>query len=294
MAACPSCGSFLMGPTCEFCARYGVGGRQSAAQPWQPPAWRPPQYSAAPAYPGGNGNAPVDTGINPLELAWARTRVTWVWVLIAAIGLLTIALRWVIATNPQVVLAMGISLLLDPARGSSSEQTTVAIWQVVTYFVLAWVPLAGLVLHSFTSQAQSGIAALASAADLSPMLFQGIAYVMLAVLIWRRSMIALTLATLLFLADSGIYAYAIFDVFQGLWTLSQKFVEMTQQYPSLGTVSNPYDLFHWPWGLVVPIVVRGAILWFLATSFSGMGVVRLDRARRKAAREEAEAQGLAA
>jgi hypothetical protein len=189
---------------------------------------------------------------------------------------------------------MGISLLLDPARGSSGEQTTVAIWQVVTYFVLSWIPLAGLGLHSFTSQAQSGIAALASAADLSPMLFQGFVYVLLAVLIWRRSMIALTVATLLFLADSGIYTYGIFDVFQGLWTLSQKFVEMTQQYPSLGTVSNPYDPLHWPWGLVVPIVVRGAMLWFLATSFSGMGVVRLDRARRKAAREEAEAQGLAA
>jgi hypothetical protein len=283
-----------MGPTCEFCARYGVRSQQAPPQQWQPPAWQPPQYSAAPAYPGSSGYAPVDTGINPLELEWGRTRVTWVWVLIAAISVLTLVLRWIIANDPQVVLAMGVSLLIDPAKWSSGDQTQVAIWQVLGFFVLSWIPLAGLVLHSFLSQPQSGIEALASATDLSPMLFQGLVYLALAVLIWRRSMIALTVAVVLFLADSGIYTYAVLRLFQGLWELSQNFVQMTQQYPSLGTQSNPYDLVHWPWGLAVPIVVRGAILWFLATSFSGMGVVRLDRARRKAAREEAEALGQAA
>ncbi len=96
------------------------------------------------------------------------------------------------------------------------------------------------------------------------------------------------------LADSGIYTYGVFRLFQGLWDLNHKFVEMTQQYPSLGTASNPYDIGHWPWGLVVPIVVRAALLWVLVLSFSGMGVVKLDHSRRKAAKAEAAAQAQAA
>jgi hypothetical protein len=39
----------------------------------------------------------------------------------------------------------------------------------------------------------------------------------LAALIWRRSVVALALASLLFLADSGIFAYGIFKLFQLLW-----------------------------------------------------------------------------
>jgi hypothetical protein len=68
---------------------------------------------------------------------------------------------------------------------------------------------------------------------------------------------------------------------------------MSQNYPSLAS-SNPYDTQHWPWGLVLPIVIRGALLWFLAMSFSGMGIVRLHHRRLKAASAEEAAQAQAA
>jgi hypothetical protein len=137
------------------------------------------------------------------------------------------------------------------------------------------------------------LSTLAKAADLTPLLWQGCLYFVLAVLVWRRSMVALTIGTLLFLADSGIYTYAIVRLFMQLWDLSQKFVEMSQNYPSLVS-SNPYDLQHWPWLLVLPILIRGALLWFLAMSFSGMGIVRLHRRRLKATRDEQAAQAQAA
>lgn len=82
-------------------------------------------------------------------------------------------------------------------------------------------------------------------AQLTPLLWQGALYLRLAVLVWRRSTIALTIATVLFLADSGIYTYAIVRLFTQLWQLSQNFVDLSQNYPSLAS-SNPYDLQHWP------------------------------------------------
>ena len=282
-----------MGPTCEFCARYGVRGQQQAPQPWQPPAWQPPQYSPAPAYSGGY--AQVNTGINPLELGWARTRVMWAWIVVGAIGALSLASYWLITSHPDIVAQLALGLLVSGGNSSSSQRTELDVIQLIAYFVLSYLPLAGAAIHQLMTQPQNGLDALAQAADFSPLFYQAVLYVLLAVLIWRRSMIALTAATLLFLADSGIYTYVVFKIFQSMWDLSQKFVEMTQQYPSLGTVSNPYDIGHWPWGLVVPIVVRAALLWVLVLSFSGMGLVRLDRARRKAAAiAEAEAQAQAA
>jgi len=98
--------------------------------------------------------------------------------------------------------------------------------------------------------------------DPTRLLYQGIVYLVLAVLIWRRSMIALAIATLLFLADSGIYTYRSLPLLSGL---------------SLSLLG------YWPWGLIVPIVVRAAVLWKLVTAFNGMAVIGLDRKQRKAA-----------
>lgn len=278
-----------MGPTCEFCARYGARGQQQAPQPWQPPAWQPPQY--APAYQGGGYTPTVDTGINPLELGWARTRVMWAWIAVGGVGVLTLAAYWLISSHPETVAQLALSLLLSGGTSSSSQRTELDIIQLIVYFVLSFLPLAGVAIHQLMSQPQTGLDALAQAADLKPLFYQAGLYVLLAVLIWRRSIIALTVATLLFLADSGVYTYGLFKVLQGLWELNQKFAEMVQQSPSLGTLSNPYDIGRWPWGLVLPIVIRAALLWMLVSSFSGMRLVRLDRARRKAAAlAEAEAQ----
>jgi len=275
-----------MGSTCEFCARYVGGAPQQAPQAWQPPQQ---QYAPAQAYAGGDGG--VHTGISFLELQWARTRVMWAWILFGAIGGLTLAAYWLIKTHPDVLGQLAISLLLDPNK--VNERTTLDILQLIAYFILSWLPLAGLGAQFLLSHPQNGLAALTQALALKPLLYQGVLYVVLAVLIWRRSTIALAVATLLFLADSGIYTYGVFRLFQGLWDLNQKFVEMTQGAPSLAA-NNPYALGHWPWGLALPIVARAALLWMLVGSFSGMTLVTLDHKRRKAARREAEAQSEAA
>jgi len=297
MAACPSCGSFLVGgAACEFCARYGV--RPAPPVPWQPPAWTPqsyppPQRSAGMALTARPGSPAIDTGINLLELSWARTRVRWSSILIAAIGGLSIYAYWLITHHPETVAQLLIGFLADPDKTSANSRTALDILQLIVIFILSWIPLTGFLLHGVTSGSGSLLNALAQAADLRPLLWQGGLYLLLAVLVWRRSMIALTIATLLFLADSGIYTYAIARLFLQLWDLSQKFLEMSQNYPSLAS-NNPYDIQHWPWGLVLPIVIRGALLWFLAMSFSGMGIVRLHHSRLKAARAEEAAQAQAA
>ncbi len=290
MAACPSCGSFLVGGTaCEFCARYGV--RPAQPEPWQPPAWTPQSY-AAPEQAAGSAS-PINTGISLLELLWARTRVRWSAVLIGAIGALTVFAHWAITHHPETVAQLVLGLLLDPDKVGADSRTSLDILQVIAIFVLSWIPLTGVVLHVISSNPSNLLAALVKATDLTPLLWQGGLYIVLAVLIWRRSMIALTIATLLFLADSGIYTYGIARLFIQLWDLNQKFVEMSQNYASLAP-SNPYDLQHWPWLLVLPILIRGGLLWFLAMSFSGMGIVRLHHRRLKAAKAEEAAQPQAA
>jgi hypothetical protein len=298
MAACPSCGSFLVGGTvCEFCARYGARPAQPA--PWQPPAWTPqsypaPQQSGRMGSTAGSDSPAIKTGISLLELIWARTRVRWSSVLIGVIGGLSICAYWLLTQHPDTVAVLVLGFLLDPDKASSANsRTTLDILQLIVIFILSWIPLTGFLVQVVTSGPTSTLNALAQAAHLTPLLWQGAVYLMLAVLVWRRSMIALTIATLLFLADSGLYTYAIARLFMQLWDLNQKFVEMSQNYPSLAS-SNPYDIQHWPWGLVLPIVIRGAVLWFLAMSFSGMGIVRLHHRRLKAARDEEAAQAQAA
>lgn len=98
--------------------------------------------------------------------------------------------------------------------------------------------------------------------DWSKLLYQGILYLVLAVLIWRRSMIALAIATLLFLADSAIYTYRGLPLMSGL---------------SLSLLG------YWPWSTIVPTAVRVAILWTVLASFKGMALVRFDHKQRKAA-----------
>lgn len=98
--------------------------------------------------------------------------------------------------------------------------------------------------------------------DWTKLLYQGVLYLVLAALIWRRSMIALAIATLLFLADSAIYAYRGLPLLSGL---------------SLSLLG------YWPWGTIVPIVIRGAVIAKLVTGFNAMASVRLVREKRKAA-----------
>jgi hypothetical protein len=287
MAACPRCGSFLVaGTACEFCSRYG--GPPPAPQPWQPPAWtpasyQPPQYSATPA------RSSIDTGINLLELSWARTRVTWAWVLVGAIGCLSVGGYWLITRHPDFVAGLLLGFLLNPDKVSSDTRTTMDILQIIAYFILSWIPLAGLALHSLLTPTTNTLDALTKATDITPVLYQGGLYILLAVLIWRRSMVALALATLLFLADGGIYTFGVFKLFQQLSDLNQKYVDFVQSNPSLAG-NNPYDIGHWPWGLVVPIVVRVAVLWFLLMTFSGMGIVRLHHRRLKLGKAEQQSQ----
>lgn len=293
MAACPRCGSALVGGSvCEFCAQYG--GPQPAGQSWQQPAYQPqPQY-AQPQYaqpPAQGYRPPIDTGINLLELDWARTRVMWAWLVVGGIGALSIAAYWLITRHPDVVLQTVLVLLLDPSKSSSDEQTKMDILQLIVFFILSWVPLAGWAVHFLLTPQHDVMSALAQAADISPLMWQGLVYFALAVLIWRRSMVALIGAALLFLADSGIYTYGVARLFLELWDLNQKFQAQFDGYPTL-LANNPYDLQHWPWGLVIPVLVRLAILWLLLTSMSAMGVVRLHHQRLKAAK--AEAQALAA
>lgn len=287
MAACPRCGSFLVaGTTCEVCSRWGLAATPATPQASEAPQYQP-QYAPVPAQPASSYQ--VDTGINLLELDWARTRVMWAWLLVGALGALSIGAYWVITRHPEAVAQTLLVMLLDPSKtGDASDQTKLDILQLIVYFVLSWIPLTGWAVHYLMSPPNGAMAALAQAADISPLMWQGIVYFALAVLIWRRSMIALLAATLLFLADSGIYFYGVLRLFQELWDLNQKFVSEMQAYPSL-LANNPYDLQHWPWGLVVPIVVRGALLWLLLMSFSAMGLVRLHHRRLKAANTEAQA-----
>lgn len=288
MAACPRCGSFLVaGTTCEVCSRWGLGATPQP-QAWQPPQHQPqPQYAAAPA----QGSYQIDTGINLLELDWARTRVMWAWLLVGALGALSIGAYWLITRHPDVIVQMIFGFLMDPSKSTESDQTKLDILQLIVYFILSWIPLTGWAVHYLASPPKDVMGALAQAADISPLMWQGLVYVVLAILIWRRSMIALLAATLLFLADGGIYTYGVVRLFAELWDLNQKFVSQFQDYPTL-LANNPYDMQHWPWGLVVPIVVRGALLWLFLMTFSAMGVVRLHHSRLRAAK--AESQALAA
>jgi hypothetical protein len=229
----------------------------------------------------------VNTGINLIELGWAKTRVTWAWILVGALGGLSIGAYWLITQHPDVVAQLIFGFLIDPDKVSrSSDRTSLDLLQLFVYFVLSWIPLTGWGVHSLVSPPKTTLDVLAQAADLSPLLWQGLVYVALAVLIWRRSFLALILATLLFLADSGIYTYGVVRLFQALWDLQQHFADLVASSPT--PIDNPYDLQHWPWGLVVPIVIRGAVLWFLLNSFGGMATVRLHHRRLKAARVEAE------
>ncbi len=224
---------------------------------------------------------------------WARTRVTWAWVLIGAIGCLSVGSYWLITRHPDFVGGLLLGFLIDPEKVSSSSRTTLDILQVIAYFILSWIPLTGWAIHGLISAPKDTLGLLTEAADITPLLYQGGVYLLLAVLIWRRSMFALAIATLLFLADSGVYTYGVFKLFQQLWDLNQKYQDVVANYPSLAT-SNPYDIQHWPLGLVVPIVVRLAVLWFLVNSFSGMGIVRLHHRRLKEGTAEARAQAQAA
>lgn len=291
MAACPRCGSALIGgTTCELCSRYNDS-PPPASQPWQPPAWTPQSYQLPTPHSSGMARSSADTGINLLELSWAGARVTWAWVLIGAIGCLSIASYWVITKHPDVVAGLALGFLLDPSKVSGDNaRTTLDILQIIAYFILSWIPLSGWVLHSMLSPSKDMLAALSQAADLTPLLYQGLVYIGLAVLIWRRSLIALAIATLLFLADGGIYTYGVFRLFEQIWSLNQKYQDLVQQYPSLATGNNPYDIGNWPWGLVVPIVIRLAVLWALLMSFGGMAIVRLHHRRLKEGRAQAQAE----
>lgn len=299
MAACPRCGSALVGGTvCEFCAQYG--GPQPSGQSWQQPQWAPQAYQQQPQYAEPQASQPaaqayrppVDTGINLLELDWARTRVMWAWLAVGAIGALSVAAYWLITRHPDVIVQTLLVLLLDPSKsGSSDEQTKLDILQLIVFFILSWVPLTGWAVHYLMSPPHDVMGALAQAADISPLMWQGLVYFALAVLIWRRSMVALIGATLLFLVDSAIYTYGVVRLFLELWALNQKFQAEFDGYPTL-LANNPYDPQHWPWGVVIPVVVRLAILWLLLMSMGAMGVVRLHHQRLKTAR--AEAQALAA
>jgi hypothetical protein len=232
----------------------------------------------------------VNTGINLLELGWARTRVTWAWVLIGAIGALSIGSWWVLTHHPEYAGELLLSFLLQPSGSSAEDQKTAFdILQIVIGFILSWLPFAGLTLHGMSLTAQSSLSQIM---DVSPLMWQGLLYLGLAVLIWRRSVVALAVASLLFLADSGIFAYGIFKLFQLLWEQYQKYQELIQQYPSLATGNSSHDLGSWPWILLIPIVVRLALLWFLVGSFGAMSTLRLHHRRLKAAK--AEAQALAA
>lgn len=285
----------IAGTTCEFCARYG-GPAPEPSQPWQAPQWPPPYqpampYGSMPAAP----SYPVDTGINLLELGWARTRVRWASVVIGLIGLLSMGAYWVITKHPDIVGSLALGFLIDPDKVSRDSQTTIDVIHIIVYFVLSWLPFAFFTAHALNSllnPSPNTMTTLTRAADLAPLLWQGIVYLGLAVLIWRRSIVALVGAALLFLADGGIYTFAIFKLFSFLWDQSQKFNDFIQANPSL-SADNPYDISHWPWELVVPIVIRVALFWFLLSTFSAIGVVRLHHARLKEARRDAMNQAAA-
>jgi len=80
------------------------------------------------------------------------------------------------------------------------------------------------------------------ALDPPNLLYQGILYVVFAVFVWRRSMFALAIATLIFLADSGIYTFRQLPLLSGL---------------SLSLLN------YWPWSAIVAIAIRAVVLWIL-------------------------------
>lgn len=287
----------IAGTACEFCARYG-GPAPEPAQVWQAPQWTPPPYQPAMPYGASAAYAPgypVDTGINLLELGWAKTRVTWAAALIGLIGVLSIGAYWVITKHPEVIGNLVLGFLVDPNKVSSDSQTAIDIVHIVVYFVLSWLPFAFFTAHAaqaLTHPSTNSVTTLSHAADMTPFLWQGVVYVGLALLIWRRSVIALVAASLLFLADSGIYTYAIFKLFQLLWDQYNKYNDFMQAYPTLAA-DNPYDFSKWPWELVVPVLIRLAIFWFLLATFSAIGVVRLHNSRLKAAKREGLSQAAA-
>ncbi|HET9849223.1 MAG TPA: hypothetical protein VFR68_11780 [Candidatus Dormibacteraeota bacterium] len=212
--------------------------------------------------------------------------MTWAWVLIGAIGALSVGSYWVLTHHPEYAAELLLSFFLQPSGSSAEDQKTAFdVLQILIGFVLSWLPFTGLTLHGMSLTAQSPISQMT---DVSPLLWQGLAYLGLAVLIWRRSVVALALASLLFLADSGIFAYGIFKLFQFLWEQYQKYQDLIQQYPSLATGNTSHDIGSWPWILLIPIIVRLALLWFLIGSFGASSTLRLHHARLKAAQAEAE------
>ena len=90
----------------------------------------------------------------------------------------------------------------------------------------------------------------------------------------------------MFLADSGIYTFAIFKLFQFFWDQYNKYNDFMNAYPGVAS-ENPFDFSKWPWELALPVAFRLAIFWFLLMTFSSLGVVRLHHARLKAAKREA-------
>jgi hypothetical protein len=230
---------------------------------------------------------PVDTGISPLELSWAKARITWVWVLIGAVGLLSIGTYWLLTRHPDYVGQLLLGFLLSQSSQLPQDQRTAAdVFQIFVGFVLAWLPFAGLVLHGTNLSQQVAVAPVSL---ITPLLWQGLVYVGLALMIWRRLMIGLVLASLLFLTDSAVFGYALFKLFQLLWDQYQQYQQLIQTYPDLANVNNSGDLGHWPWILIVPVVIRVALLWLFLTSFGAMRLLGLQRKRLKAARREAQA-----
>ena len=296
MPACPRCGSALIaGTACEFCARYG-GPAPEAPQPWQQqwnaPAYQPPMPYGSPPGPG----ASVDTGIGVLELGWASTRVSWAAILIGLIGALSIGAYWVILNHPDVIGGLLLGFLLDPNKVSQDNQTSIDLAHMIVWFVLSWLPFSFITVHAaqlLLHPSTTSMSSLSQATDvIAPLLWQGVVYIGLALLVWRRSIIALVAACLLFLADSGIYTFAIFKLFQFLWDQYNKYNDFMNAYPGVAS-ENPFDFSKWPWELALPVLFRLAIFWFLVMTFSSLGVVRLHRARLKAAKREAELQAAA-
>src|SRR5438270_3220247 len=138
MAACPRCGSFLVGGSvCELCSRYSAS-PPAASQPWQPPAWTPQAYQPPTPYASGQVRSSTDTGINLLELSWAHTRVTWAWVLIGAIGCLTLGSYWVITKHTDFVAGLLLGFLPYSAKMcSESSRTALDVPQLIACILLS-------------------------------------------------------------------------------------------------------------------------------------------------------------
>lgn len=287
----------IAGTACEFCARYG-GPAPEPSQSWQPPHWSAPAYQSSVPY--GQAPAasyPVDTGVNLLELGWASTRVTWAAVVIGLIGVLSIGAYWVILNHPDIIGGLLLGFLLDPNKVSQDNQTSIDLAHIIVWFVLSWLPFSFITAHAaqlLTHPPTNAVNNLSSQATdiIAPLLWQGVVYIGLALLVWRRSIIALVAACLLFLGDSGIYTFAIFKLFQFFWDQYNKYNDFMNAYPGLAS-ENPFDFSKWPWELALPVLFRLAIFWFLLMTFSSLGVVRLHQARLKAAKREAALQAAA-